>query len=119
MPSAKQTASTPAYFATWSLFPNDLLNVGDFTRQRRAQDFAAVFRDHHNVLDADADILFRNINSRLDGQDRSCLERSGRIAGIMNVQPHIMTKAMHEILAERLAMQVMAVSVDVIVGDLV
>ena len=70
------------------------------------------------VLDADSQLLFRNINSRLDGERHSRSERHGVIPGIVDVQSDVVAEAVNEILAQRLAALVFAVSVDVVVSDL-
>src|SRR5690242_4494283 len=118
MPRAKQTASAPAYFQTWNLFPNELLDIRNFPRQGCAQDSRSGLGHHHGVLDANPDILFRKIDARLDRQYGARTERHSGVAGIMYVQPDIVPQAVDKILSQRLAMGILAVGVDVVVGDL-
>src|ERR1051325_3823691 len=88
-PTAQPAASAPTYPAIWNLFANELLNVRNLARQCSAQNLASVVGDQHDVFDADADILLRYVNARLDGDHGSRLEWSRRIAGIVNVQPDV------------------------------
>jgi len=79
----------------------------------------AVLVHIEHVFDAYAQLLFRNINSWLEGEDHSFVERQGSIVGVVHVQSHMMSEAMNEILAEWFAVQVFPVAIDVIHGDLV
>src|SRR6185503_9085657 len=117
-PTAQQAASTPTYPAVWSLLANELLDVLYFTRQGRAQNSRAGFGHHDSILNPDADVLFGNIDARFDGDDHAGCERRGRIAGIVNVQSYVVPQPVDEIFAQRLAVQVVAVAVDVVVSDL-
>src|SRR5438128_2593619 len=98
---------------------DQLLDVRRLPRQRTAEELRSIFDDEHDVLDAYAKILFRDVNSRLDRDDHAGFERRVRVGGVVHLEAHVMTQSVREVLAERLAVQILAVGVDVIVGDLI
>ena len=72
-----------------------------------------------DILDANPDLFLRNVDSRLDGEHHSRTELCLGVADVVNFQTDIVPQAVDEVLPERLPMQVFAVRVDVVVGDLV
>src|ERR1700722_3313958 len=86
-------------------------------RQSAAQQPGAIFGDQHHVLDADADVLFRDVDAGFHGDDVAFCQRHSEIGGVMDVEAYVMADTVSEVLAERLAMQVFAVSIDVVEGD--
>src|SRR5262249_30878729 len=69
-----------------------------------------------NVLDAHSQFLFRDVNTGLDGEYRSGLQWSSRLAWIVHIQADIVAQAVNEVFAQRLPAAVVAVGVDVIEG---
>src|SRR6516164_5187428 len=59
---------------------------------------SSVRRIPHNVLDSDAELLFRNVNSGLDREHGSLRNWRCIVARIVHLQPDIMTDAVNEIL---------------------
>ena len=101
------------------LLANQLLDFTHFARKRGAQVSRAVFSHHQRVLNAHANVFFREVDSGLDGDHHAGLQWPSQVAGIVYVQAHVVAQAMREILPQRLAMGILAVRVDVIVRDLV
>src|SRR5260370_24560031 len=73
----------------------------------------------HVYLDGDAEIVLGIVDARLDGNNHSGLQRRAVLAGVVNVQADMMAEAVNEIRAERFAMEIFSVGVDVIVGEFV
>src|ERR1700733_599215 len=84
-------------------------------RQRPTQfDQLPILVDIEVVFDAHPKVFLGNINSRLDGKSHTGTERNRIVVGVMHVEPDVVAQAVDEVLAQRLAMQILAVSVDVI-----
>src|SRR5262249_28134778 len=86
-------------------------------REFLAEESGASFSDEEIVFDADSEVFLWDVNTGLDGDDHAGLERLAALAGIVNVEANAMAETVNEVLAERLAVQILAVSVDVVVGD--
>src|ERR1700722_9315435 len=67
-----------------------------------------------HILDAYADVLLRQIDSWLDGEDHALIQWLRIVPRIMYVDAHKMPQAMHHVLAQRLSMQVFAMRVDIV-----
>src|SRR5579872_835768 len=70
-----------------------------------------------HVFDTHSQLLLGNINARLDGENHSGSQRYVIIAGIVNVEANVMAETVNEIFPERLAMQVLAVAINVVIRD--
>ena len=79
-------------------------------------DELAIGTDEEVALDANAELLFGDVNARLDGEDHSRFQHGWVVGGIVHIDADHVAEAVQPVLAERLAMQVFAVSVDVVVG---
>ena len=75
--------------------------------------------DPEDVFNANADFLLGNINSRFDGEHHARIEHCIGVADIMHFKSDVMSQAVNEVLPQRLAVQVLAVRVDVVVGNFV
>src|SRR5215469_2219586 len=60
IPAAKHTATTKTYSQVCVLLANQLLDLPDLARQGAAQVLRAVLGDQQRILDADADVFFRD-----------------------------------------------------------
>ena len=89
------------------------------TRQDAGKDLATVLRDEDIVFDTHTEFLFLDIDARLDGHHHARLEGLGVIKRVVDIQADGVAEAVDEILAEGFAVQVFAMGVDVVVGDLV
>ena len=78
----------------------------------------AGLRDQHVVFNAHAQVLFRDVNARLDRDHHSRLKRAAIVAWIVHVEPDMVTQAVNEILAKRSALAVFSMRIDVVVGDI-
>src|SRR5205814_1463426 len=94
-----------------------LLDLSRLSRQSAAEQLGPVCSDDHHVLNAYAEILFGDVNSRLYRDHHTRFERRVRVGRIMDFESQMVAQAMREVLAQRLAVQVLAVGVDVIVRD--
>ena len=96
---------------------HDLLDLIDGSRQPRGQQFVTRGSDQNVVLDADADFFFRNIDPRLVGYDHARFERTVGVAGIVNLQADMVAQTVDEVAAEAASFAILAVSIDIVVGD--
>ena len=64
-------------------------------------------------------LFFRDVNSRFKGKDRPGSQSCVIVAGSVHVQSDVVAKSMNEIFSQRLAMQVFAMGVDVVVSHIV
>src|SRR5262249_29141613 len=118
-PASRATYSTVWRRGTVILSCKQLLDFRRVSRQRSTQGFLPIFSHEHDVLDAHAEIFFRDVNSRLDRDHHAGLERRIGIGSVVHFETHVMAQPVREVLAERLAMEILPVRIDVIVGDLV
>src|SRR5579859_8253267 len=103
-----------------NLLPHRLLYLVGRSRQTVAQQHQlAVLAHGEDIFNADAQLFFRNVNPRLQCEDHAFIHRHAVVAGIMDVQSHVMSQPVDEIFAQRLAMEVFAMRVDVIERDFV
>src|SRR5581483_6244081 len=79
----------------------------------------AVLIHVEHILDAHAKLLFRDVDSRLQREDHALVQFAAGLAGIVDVESDVMAQAVDEVAAEGIALAVLAVGVDVVVGDLV
>src|SRR5580704_2334441 len=100
-------------------FGHNLLDFVGIARKARGEKFRACGRDQHVVFNAYAEIFFGNINSRLERDGHAGFERARRIAGIMHIESDVMAQSCNEVAAERMAFAILAVRIDVVVGDLI
>src|SRR5271154_1822206 len=82
-----------------------------------AKELEARLSDEDVVLDAHAEIFLGDVDAGLDGDHLAGLEGLAGLARIVNVETDIVAQAMNVILAERFAVQILAMRVDVFVGD--
>ena len=83
-------------------------------------DEMAVAADVEDVLDADADVFLGDVDAGFDGEDHAAVEFRGAVVhGVVDVDADGVAEAVDEVLAERLAVEVFAVGVDVVEGDFV
>src|SRR2546429_1940013 len=94
-----------------------ILSISSGSRGSRSLQLVAGVGDEHVVFNAHAQILFGNVNARFDGDHHSRLQRAAMVARIVYVEADMMAQAMNEILAERPALAVFPVRVDIVVGD--
>ena len=77
-----------------------------------------VGRNPYDIFNANAKLFFRDINPWLDGEHCPTRNRGHVIPNIVYFQPDVMAEPVNEVLAQRLAVQVLPVRIDVVVGDL-
>src|SRR5205085_6391480 len=85
-------------------------------RAREADQFPVV-SNNVLILNAHAERLLGQINARLDREDGAGLQRCAGRARVVNRETDVVAEAVDEVLAERLAVDVFAVRVDVILRD--
>src|SRR5581483_7694093 len=94
------------------------LNLLGCMRQRRCQiDQLSTWVGPVNIFNANPDLLLRDVNSRLDSEDHSWSDLRLGVAHVVNIQADVMPQSMDEVLPQRLAVQVLAMRVDVVVRD--
>src|SRR5580692_12002948 len=71
------------------------------------------------IFDADAYFFLGNVDTRLDGEHGTNLEGLVVVVRIVYIDANGVPEGVDEVLTQRLALQVLAVRVDVIEGDLV
>src|SRR6516162_9286326 len=98
-------------------FRHDSFDFGWIARQSLAQQLVAGVGDQRVVFNAHAQILFGDVDARFDGNHHSGLQRAAIVARIVYVKADLVAQAMNEILAERPALAVFSVRVDIVVGD--
>src|SRR5579862_6473957 len=84
-----------------------------------AEEFVAGFGNQDVVFDADAEVFFGDVDAGLDGDDHAGLERFAVFAGVVDVEADVVAEAVNEILAERFAVKIFAVGIDVVVRNFV
>ena len=84
----------------------------------REHDEFAVLVNVKHIFDSDAQLFFRNVDSGFQRKDHAFIQRSGLI-GVVHVQPNMMSQPMDEVLAQRIAMQIFSMRIDVIEGHFV
>src|SRR6266403_773026 len=94
-------------------------DFGGVAGEAFAQEFIAGFGDEYVVFDADAQILFGDVDAWLHGDDHAGLERFAVVAGIMDIEANIVAEAVNVIFAERISVQILSVGIDVVVGNFV
>ena len=99
-------------------FGHDFFDLVGRARQARGEQLCAGGRDQHVVFDAHAEIFLGNVDARLIGDDHSGFERAERAAGIVHVKADMVAQPVNEITAQRAALLVLPVRIDVIRGDL-
>src|SRR5260370_7620730 len=82
-----------------------------------AEPHVARFSDEAVVLDAHAEILFGNVDTRFNGDDHAGLERCAMFPGVVNVQADVMAQAVDEIGPEGFAVKAFSVGIHVIVSN--
>src|SRR5215813_2279060 len=100
-------------------FSHDFFNRVGVAREFFAKESGPGFGDQEIVFDADAEVLFRDVNAGFDGNDHAGLKRFAVFGGIVDVEADAVAEAVNEVLAERMSVQIFAMRVDVVVGDLV
>jgi hypothetical protein len=75
--------------------------------------------DVEGIFDADAYLLFGNVEARLDGEHRTDHEGLVVVIWIVHIDADGMPERVDEIFPQRFAVEVFAVGVDVVEGDLV
>jgi hypothetical protein len=93
--------------------------IGRAGQAMAQHDQFAVLPNSKNVLNADTQLFFRNVNPWLKGKDHAFIERQRGIVGIMNVQAHVMSQSVDEIFSQRFAMKIFAMGIDVIKRHLI
>src|SRR5262249_51930637 len=78
----------------------------------------AVGGDDQRIFNAHADVLFGNVDAGLDGDHHAGFKADVVVARIVNIEADVMPEPVVEVFAKRLAVQILAVRVDVVVGDL-
>src|SRR5438128_1813314 len=96
---------------------HDLLDLYDGAGQAGREQLVARFGDQHVVLDSHTQMFFWNVNARLDGHHHARFQRAIGRARVVDIQADVMAQSMNEVAAERAALLVLAVRVDVVVGD--
>src|SRR5208282_1305497 len=100
-------------------FGHDFFDLVRIAREAFAEEFVARFGDEDVVFDAHAEIFFGDVDARLDSDDHARLEGFAILAGIVDVETDIVAEAVNEILAQRFAVKIFAVGIDVVVGNFV
>ena len=85
----------------------------------RQVDQFAILIDIENVFNPHPEFFFRDIDSGLKGKHRPRTQRNVVVIGIVNIQSDVVAEAMNEVFSQRLAVQVFAMGVDVVVSDVV
>jgi hypothetical protein len=98
-------------------FGHDLLDFVGGAREFCGEQLVAVLGDQDVVFDAHSDIFFGDVDAGLVSDYHSGLKRAA-IVHIVNVEAQVMPHAVKEVAAERVAVQVVAVRVDVVVSGL-
>src|SRR5216684_4962505 len=98
---------------------HDFFNFVGVAGEALAQKFVAGVRDQDVVFDSNAKIFFGDVDAGLYGDDHAGPQRRTILAGVMNIQADVMTQSVNVILAQRLAVQIFSVRVDVVVGNLI
>src|ERR1700722_14936617 len=98
---------------------HDSFDFGGLAGEALAQKLQPRFGDEHVVLNAHAEIFFGDVNARLDGDDHAGREGFAILARVVDIQTDMVAQSVNEILAERFAVQIFAVRIDVVVGNLV
>src|SRR6266699_1395602 len=114
--AASASLTDVAYFAMRFLI-SSAVSVSWVAWQSLAEQLVARVGDEHVVFNAHAQILFGNVDARFDGDHHSRLQRAAMVARIVYVEADMVAQAMNEILAERPALAVFPVRVDIVVGD--
>src|SRR5579875_1193758 len=82
--------------------------VGRFG-QRAGEAFEGSVRLHVKIVfDADPDFLLGNVNAGLDGEDHALLDGLRVVPGIMDIDADQMADAVDEVLAQAMAVEVLA-----------
>ena len=103
-----------------SLAGHGTLDVVRGVRQVRGQvDQLAVLVYVENIFNPHAQFFLRDVDARLESKHRSRTERNVIVIGIVDIQADVVTQAMDKIFAQRLAVQVFAMGIDLIVGHIV
>src|SRR6185312_9035740 len=86
-------------------------------RQAFAQhDEFSVLINVEDIFDANSDFLFRNVNAGFESKDHSFTENRSRVAGVMHIEPDVMSQTMDKVFAKRLAVKIFAVRINIIFG---
>ena len=115
-PGAPQRVTCQLFWAWFDVARHDFLDFVHGAWKSLGENLIAVLGNKHVVLNAHAEIFFRDVNPRLDRDDHSGFERAHTVAGIVHVKAQMMADAVGIILAECVALFVAAVGIDVI-GD--
>src|SRR5271168_2312277 len=100
-------------------FGHDFFDFIGVAREAFAQEFVASFGDEDVVLDAHAEIFLGDVDAGFDGDDHAGLERFAVFAGVVDIETDVVAESVNEILAERFAVKIFAVGIDVVVGNFV
>lgn len=98
-------------------FGHDFFDIVGGTRKARGEKLVAICGDKNVVLDADTEIFLRDVNAGLVGDDHAGAKRAIVIGGIVDIEAQAVADSVDEILAERLAVKIFSVRIDVVVGD--
>src|SRR5579871_1432905 len=79
----------------------------------------ALLIDVEHVLDTNSDSFFGDVDSWLNREHIAFIQRLGVVHRIVHVDANRVSQTMQEVLAERLAVQVFAMRIDVVVGDFI
>src|SRR5262249_54414141 len=97
---------------------HDFFNLAGIAWQLFAEDADTGLRNEHVVFNADAEVLLRNVNARLHGHHLARLERPAVLAGIVYIKTDVLAESVDVVLAERFSVQISAMRIDVVIGDL-
>ena len=81
-------------------------------------DQLAVLIHVKNVFDPYSQFFFRDVDSGFKGKYRPRSQRNVIVAGIVDIQSDVVAKPVNEVFSQRLAVKIFAVSVDVVVGNI-
>src|SRR5262249_27089420 len=118
-PTRKKRTPPRAAKYTGVSFGEDLFDLPYLARQRASEYTGPSPGHQHHIFDTDADLLFRYINARLNGDRHALFEAGIGNRGIVNIESDVMANPVGEVLTERLAFETLAVRIDVVIGDLV
>src|SRR6202158_271851 len=79
---------------------HDLFDFNGIAGEAFAEQFVTGFGDEDVVLDADAEILFGDVDAGLDGDDHAGLQRRAVLSGVVDIEGDMMAGAVNEIRAE-------------------
>ena len=88
--------------------------VGSVRKRSDQVDEFAVFANDEDILNADADLLFWDVDPRLDGKDHAWLQHCRIDCRIVYVDSDHVAEAVNPVVAERFAMQALAMVVNVV-----